>query len=174
MKKIILIIIFLLNTSILNANTNLAYLDVQFIIDNSNLGIFYKKKLIELQKSSKKEIDLKEKKLKELETQINNQKNILKKEEIDKKIANLNILLKDYQNTRKQINQNLINEKKAYTTKVLNILNPLLTQYVEKNNIQLLIEKKNILVGVKNLDITNNILNILNEETNNKKLINEN
>ena len=174
MKKIILIIIFLLNTSILNANTNLAYLDVQFIIDNSNLGIFYKKKLIELQKSSKEEIDLKEKKLKELETQINNQKNILKKEEIDKKIANLNILLKDYQNTRKQINQNLINEKKAYTTKVLNILNPLLTQYVEKNNIQLLIEKKNILVGVKNLDITNNILNILNEETNNKKLINEN
>ncbi len=174
MKKIILIIILLLNTNILNANTNLAYLDVQFIIDNSNLGIFYKKKLIELQKSSKKEIDLKEKKLKELETQINNQKNILKKEEIDKKIANLNILLKDYQNTRKQINQNLINEKKVYTSKVLNILNPLLTQYVEKNNIQLLIEKKNILVGVKNLDITNNILNILNEETNNKKLINEN
>ena len=45
-------------------------------------------------------------------------------------------------------------KKKKYTSKILKILNPLLTNYVEKNNINLVIEKKNILVGIKTLDIT--------------------
>ena len=48
------------------------------------------------------------------------------------------------------------------------------TQYVEKNNILLVLEKKNILVGIKTLDITNDILKILNQETKTKNLINEN
>ena len=53
-------------------------------------------------------------------------------------------------------------------------MNPLLTKYVEKNNILLVLEKKNILVGIKTLDITNDILKILNQETKTKNLINEN
>ena len=49
-----------------------------------------------------------------------------------------------------------------------------MTEYVEKNKIDLVIEKKNILIGIKTLDITNQILILLNEETKKKKLINEN
>ena len=55
----------------------------------------------------------------------------------------------------------------------LKILNPLLTNYVENNNINLVVEKKNILVGIKTLDITDNILSILNNKTKELK-INEN
>ena len=42
-------------------------------------------------------------------------------------------------------------------------INPLLTSYAEDNNITLILEKKNILVGVKALDVTNDILNLLNK-----------
>ena len=35
-------------------------------------------------------------------------------------------------------------------------------------------EKKNVLIGVKSLDITPKILKIINEETKNKNLLNEN
>ena len=52
--------------------------------------------------------------------------------------------------------------------------NPILTNYAKENNITLILEKKNILVGVKTLDVTNVILNLLNKETKNKKLINDN
>ena len=45
MKKIILIILFLFNSNIVNSNNNIVYLDIQFIIDKSDLGLFYKKKL---------------------------------------------------------------------------------------------------------------------------------
>ena len=56
----------------------------------------------------------------------------------------------------------------------MRILNPLLTNYVENNNIHLVVDKKNILVGIKSLDITNILLDILNKETKERKLINEN
>ena len=53
-------------------------------------------------------------------------------------------------------------------------LNPLLTSYVETNNINLVIEKKNVLIGIKSLDITNDILIIFNEETKNISKLNDN
>ena len=54
------------------------------------------------------------------------------------------------------------------------ILNPLLTNFVEKNNIKLVLEKKNILVGAKVLDITQNIMTILNNETKKNNYLDEN
>ena len=45
---------------------------------------------------------------------------------------------------------------------------------VEKNNIILVVEKKNILIGIKSLDITSEILNMINEETKKNNLLNEN
>ena len=64
------------------------------------------------------------------------------------------------------LNKNFVLEKNKLSSKILQILNPILTKYVDENNIQILIEK-NILVGIKTLDITENVLNIFNEETKN-------
>ncbi len=108
------------------------------------------------------------------EIEINNQKNILSKDEIKKKVSNLNELIKKYQIKRNKYNANIIELKKKYTSEIINLLNPLLTQYVDKNDIKLVVDKKNILVGVKSLDVTKNILKILNDETKNKKLVDEN
>ena len=68
----------------------------------------------------------------------------------------------------------ILNEKKKYSSKILMILNPLLTNFVEKNNIKLVLEKKNILVGAKVLDITQNIMTILNNETKKNNYLDEN
>ena len=66
------------------------------------------------------------------------------------------------------------NKKKNYTLKILDVLNPLITSYVKKNNINLVLEKKNVLIGIKDLDISKNILLKLNEYTKQNNLINEN
>ena len=67
-----------------------------------------------------------------------------------------------------------MNKKKEYTSKILALLNPLLTNYVDKNAIVIVLEKKNILVGIKSLDITSNLLELINNETKKQNLINEN
>ena len=173
MKKFFLLILFLIPNN-LYAENKIVYLDVQYIIDNSQLGLSYKNKIKKDQNKNRIDLSIKEKIIKEKELEINNQKNILKQDELNKKVAKLNELLKDYQKLRNKLNNEVIENKKQYSIKILNILNPLLTNYVEKNNIILVVEKKNILVGIKSLDITNEILNMLNEETKKNNQLNEN
>ena len=173
MKKIIILFILILYSSNAHSN-NIVYLDVQFIIDNSDIGIFYKDKIKKIQDNNKKILKPSEEQIKKKELEINNQKNIISKDEIENKIRDLNILLKNFQVKRKELNNAVIDSKKKYTSEILKLLNPLITNYVEKNKILLVIEKKNILVGIKSLDITPNILKIINEETKKQNLINEN
>ena len=75
---------------------------------------------------------------------------------------------------RNDLKKKITIEKKKYSKEILLILNPLLTKYVDSNNISLVIEKKDVLVGAKSLDITNNILTIFNEKTKNLNLKNAN
>ena len=170
MKKLIFYLFLLFYINNAHAEINLAYLDVQYIIDNSNLGKIYKKNLEEKSDKFKSELLIKEKKIKDQEMEINNQKNILKENELKSKINKLNKDLKQYQKSKLELNKNFIFEKKKLSSEILKILNPILTKYVDEKKIQIVIEKKNVLVGIKTLDITSNILNIFNEET--KNLIN--
>tara|TARA_Y100001980_G_C14543158_1_gene321800 strand:+ start:1670 stop:2194 length:525 start_codon:yes stop_codon:yes gene_type:complete len=173
MKKIILIfLLFFFCSNNIYAN-NIVYLDIQYIIDNSEIGIFYKNKIKLVQDQNNSNLKNDEKEIKNKEIEINNQKNILSKDEIKKKVSNLNELIKKYQIKRNKYNGNVVELKKKYTSEIIKQLNPLLTQYVDKNDIKLVVDKKNILVGIKSLDVTKNILKILNEETKNKKLIDE-
>ena len=50
------------------------------------------------------------------------------------------------------------------TKKILEILNPIIKNYVDKNSISLVMPKKNIIVGKKNLDITDEIVKLLNDK----------
>ena len=91
------------------------------------------------------------------------QKNILKKEEFENKVQ---ILSKEVQKYRKdkQTSIDSLNKFKIDNTKeILKILNPIITNFVDSNSISIVIAKKNIIVGKKNLDITDQILKILNK-----------
>ena len=171
MKKFLLIFIlfFFQNNAF---SKNIVYLDIQYIIDNSDLGIFYKSKINKLVDNNKENSKIKKKEIKQKEEEINNQKNLLSKDEIEKKIVSLNKLVKNYQIEQNKKNKIIIDEKKIYTSKILKLLNPLLTNYVEKNKITLVVDKKNILIGIKSLDITPDILKILNDETKKNNLLN--
>ncbi len=174
MKKIFTFLFFFFYINPVLADKNIVYLDIQYIIDNSNLGKFYKTKIKIKQDNNNEILQSEQKKLKEKEQEINNQKNILKKEELNKQFVEFNNLVVKYKELRKELNNSIVKEKKKYSAEILRILNPLLTNYVENNNIHLVVDKKNILVGIKSLDITITLLDILNKETKERKLINEN
>ena len=173
MKKIIVLFTLLLFTT--NANSQkIVYLDVQFIIDNSDLGKFYKTKIKKMQNFNSSKLKEDETIINNMETEIKNLKNVISETEKKNKVNKLNLLLKDYQIKRVKLDKEIIDSKKNFTAKILEILNPILTNFVEKENIVLVVEKKNILVWIKSLDITKEILEILNQETINNNLINEN
>tara|TARA_B100000989_G_C19515640_1_gene461472 strand:- start:1443 stop:1967 length:525 start_codon:yes stop_codon:yes gene_type:complete len=166
--------ILLFYNNIAFAENKIVYLDVQFVIDNSELGKFYKKKIKKIKDKNKIDLKKDEVILKDKENEIKNQKNILSKEEINNRIKDLNELLKKYQIKISDNNKIILNQKKKYSSEILKILNPIVANYVNTNNITLVIDKKNVLIGIKSLDITDKIIQILNDQTKEQNLLNEN
>ena len=77
MKKKFILLFFIFFPQYLLADDGIVYLDVQYIIDNSFLGIHYKKKIKLIEDENKSIILNKKKLIKSKEQEINNQKNIL-------------------------------------------------------------------------------------------------
>ena len=159
-----IILIFFLFFGVSSANENIRFVDINYIVNNSTSG----KKLNKVIESKNKKIisELNDigKKLKEKKDKIVKQKNILKKDELDKLIKNYEIEVKKFEEIRKKkrdsFNNFSINSKK----KIIDLLNPLITNYLQKESIQLLLQKDKIIFGDDKLDITKEILKIFNEK----------
>ena len=110
------------------------------------------------------------KKLKKIEDEIkkedeniSSQKNILSKEELNKKVSKLNLKIENYRNMINKNKENNKNSKIIATKKLVAKLNPILSEYSEKNSISLIFQKRDIIIGKNNLNITDDIIKILDE-----------
>ena len=172
-KKLLIIFfsIFFLHFNIVSSSDlKIAYVDLDKIISQSDAGKQISKQLENLNNNNIKKFKKKEKEIEDEEKNIIKQKNILSKEEFEKKVK---ILQKNVINFKKDINtagKDLDKKRLEATTKILNVLNPILSEYSSKNLISLIIQKKNIVVGKSELDITNQILKIVNSKIKSVKL----
>ena len=91
------------------------------------------------------------------------QKSVITKEEFEKKIINLRNKASVYRKERNENLNNLNNQRLDATTKMISLIRPILSDYSEANSISLIIQKRNIIIGKTSLDITNDILKIVDE-----------
>ena len=117
MRISLIFFILLFYNNISFAENKIVYLDVQFVIDNSELGKFYKKKIKKIKDKNKTELKKDETIIKKKENEIKNQKNILSKEEINNRVKDLNELLKKYQIKISNNNKIILEEKKNIVQK---------------------------------------------------------
>ena len=166
MKKYLIIIFFIFNIFTFNAYSKIAYIDIKIILNESNVGKSLNSHLKSLNSEYSKKYTKIEKELLEKEKTLLAQKNIIEKNEFNKKIRNLSDEINKYKNDKK-ISTDKLNKIKIENTKeILKILNPIITKYVENNDISLVLKKTNIIVGKKDLDITEKIIKLLNGEIN--------
>ena len=164
MKKYLIIIFFILNIFTFNAYSKIAYIDIKIILNESNVGKSLNSHLNYLNSEYLKKYSKIEKELLEKEKKLLAQKNIIEKNEFNKKIRNLSDEIDKYKNDKKLLNDKLNKIKIENTKEILRILNPIITKYVENNDISLVLKKTNIIVGKKDLDITEKIIKLLNGE----------
>ena len=69
-----------------------------------------------------------------------------------------------YQNKRKETNINLSKKRAQGTADLVIIIQKILSEYSIKEDIAIIFQKKNIVIGKSNLEITTDILNILNDK----------
>ena len=146
-----------------SANESIKFVDINYIVNNSISG----KKLNQIIENKNKKIiselnDLR-KKLEE-KNKIVNQKNILKKYELDKLIKNYEIEVKKFDEIRKKKRDGFNNFSINSKRKIIDLLNPLITNYLKKESIQILLQKDKIIFGDDKLDITKEILKIFDEK----------
>ena len=161
-KSITIIIFFILIPTNIFAENKVAYLDIDFILSNTNIGKSLFKKIQKFESDKINELNDKEKILKDEENKILASKNIISKDELNKKISKFQVKLKNYKNLRLD-EINLL--KKKRNEDILNLLksiNPLIEKYMNENSISIIIDKKNIFIADKNFDISKNLIDLIN------------
>ena len=157
-------------TNIAVANESIYYIDMEFIMNNSLAGKSIITKLAEKNISNQKKFQEVEKNLKNDESKIISQKNILSEQEYLKEKQKFLKKVEDYKLTRsKTINNTSQMKIKAQKT-LINSLTPILTEYAQKNSISYIIPKQNIIIGKIEFDLTKPILEILNSKIKNINL----
>tara|TARA_Y100000748_G_scaffold279790_1_gene258329 strand:- start:108 stop:623 length:516 start_codon:yes stop_codon:yes gene_type:complete len=164
MKKYFLIFFILVFTENLYADNKIIYIDINKIISNSESGKYLNKELNKINNENITEFKNIEKELKAEEESILKQKNILKESEFNSKVSELREKVKSYNEFKNKKNNDLKKLRDNAAKKILDILNLILSEYSVKNSISLIIDKKNIIIGKSELDVTNQIMDLLNKK----------
>ena len=162
--KIFVIIIFLFCNNLSYAENLIVYIDMEKILNESKSGMSINKQLEKIHKMNIKEFKKIEDELKRKEESIIAQKNILSKEDYTKKIKILRDNTNSYRKNRQEKINLLTKKRIESSTKLLSIINPILSDYSKVNNISIILQKKNVVLAKTNLNITNKIIDILNSK----------
>ena len=165
MKKYILIlsIIILTITKFSIVNATIVFVDLDKIVSISNAGKSIIDQLEALNKDTINDFKKTEKILKDKEIKLITQKNILSSSEYEKNIISLKSEIDSYSNERKKIIKKINKLKIENTNKLLQQVNQVLIKYSEENSISIILQKKNIITGKTNLDISDDILKLVNK-----------
>ena len=172
MKYIFIIILTFLKIEIAFANEKIAFIDLNFIINNSVAGTSINTFINNLSREKNNYFKVKENEIKKDENELISKKNIIEESIYNKKVNEIKIRINNYKLERQKFNKNLNEKKIKYNNLLLEQLNPIISNFVEQNSITIVLPKKMVIVGKKDLDITRQILEVL-DKTNKKINFNE-
>lgn len=168
MKNLIylfLTVVFFLSINLKNLHADTPhFIDFTKVLNQSSAGAeaqnFLKSKLNKsVKKFQKLETDLKKE-----EKDIINKKKLVTNEEYQKQVQALRAKASKLQKDKQKEFNDIAKLRNTAKEKLLKALNPLIKSYMEENKIRLVLDKKSILLGDTNLEITSKIIEILNKD----------
>lgn len=156
-------IIFFFFVSLSYSSEKIVYLDVDFILANSEKGKIILSNLEKRNKENIKILQSKEKILKDEETEIIKQKNIISEVSYKEKINTLKSKIDTFKMDKDKLVKNFNQFRQQEINKFIKLVDEILGEYVEKNAIDLVLNKKDILMGKNKYNITNEIMELVNK-----------
>ena len=162
--KFFVVTFFLLVCTYTFAEQKIVVLDMKFVLNESKAGKgaqdFLKKSFKENQK---KFLDM-EQALKKEENDLLLKKTVLSNEEYQKKTDTLRKKVIDYQSKRRAALDKITTQRASSREILFKKIDPILNAYIKDNDISLVIDKKYMLGGKPENDITEIIVEKLNKE----------
>ena len=137
---------------------------MNFIMNNSLAGKSIVNQLEIKKKSDFDSFKKEETDLKNEETKLLSQKNILDKNDFKEKVILFKEKVSKYNKKRSKILNDSINKKNNAQQALTKNLTPILANYAKDNSISFILSKQDIIIGKTELDLTNVIIEILNKE----------
>ena len=144
------------------AENKVVYIDMNKILNKSKVGAFVEKELTKLHETKLDNFNKTEENLKKKEIDLISKRNILSRDEFDAKAKLLNEDAQKYQDERRKWFDEITVKRNKARAEVLESLDPIITGYFEKNQISLILYKRNIAIGHSEMDITDAIIDELN------------
>ena len=145
------------------ANNSISYADIEYILENSNAGKSLLKKLEKKENEKFNQFKLEEQNLKNIENKILASKNIISEEQFNIDVSNFQKKLKNYKDLKKEELDKLNKIRNDEILNFLKLINSHIEQYMVDNSISVILDRKNIYLANKNLDITGNLIDLINK-----------
>jgi Skp family chaperone for outer membrane proteins len=164
MKKTFLII-FLFVFNISNVFSDSSYfIDFNQILNKSKAGISAQENLKKKFENESNKFKKQEVELKKNENNLISQKKLITNEEYKKKVQSLRKKVAELQKNKNKSLQSISESRRDARQNLLKVVNPIIKKYMEENNIRMIVEKQSVIMGDASLEITSQILAILNKE----------
>lgn len=167
-------ILFIIGLFVFTQNNTLAdtpyFLDFKYILNESDAGkkaqSFLKNKL----EKGIKDLKSKETKIQEEEKKIIQQKKVISAEEYKKKVTDLRSKVSALQKERNLLLESVAKQRTKARNELLRNLNPIIKDYMKEKKIRMVVDKKSLLLADENLNITKDIMSLLNKKLKSIKL----
>jgi len=160
--SILTLFLFFINP--VHSEQKIVFVDMDKIISTSKPGVSILKQLNVINNKNIVFFKKEEKKFKQNETKLISQKNIISETDFKKKVDILRLEINKYNQNRKKIIRDFNQLKVDSTNKLVILINPILSKFSKDNEISVILQKKNLIIGKISLDITDKIIKIINEE----------
>ena len=171
LKKFLIINLFIVFFTLSYAEEQkIVYLNVDKIMQQSIAGKSIKKQLENLYNKNLEKFKKNDEILKNKEKKLIAQKNILSQEDFQKELTSLRKEIINFQKEQVKARDNINKLRIGATNKLISQLSPILQEYAKNNSVSLILQKKNIVMGKKEIEITDEILELTNKEIKNIKI----
>ena len=171
LKKFLIINIFIVFFTLSYAEEQkIVYLNVDKIMQQSIAGKSIKKQLENLYNKNMEKFKKNDEILKNKEKKLIAQKNLLSQEDFQKELTSLRKEIINFQKEQVKARDNINKLRIGATNKLISQLSPILQEYAKNNSVSLILQKKNIVMGKKEIEITDEILELTNKEIKNIKI----
>lgn len=166
-SKLIYFILFIVLLFINNIKAeiySINFVDIDKIINDSEIGATAISEIENRVKNKYDEFKKIDSDLKQKELEILRKKNLISQEEFNNEIQILRENISNFQKEKKIFDDTINEERSKIYNILLNTLRKVLSDYASSNSISLIVQKSNIIIGKKDLDITDKILKAFNSQ----------
>ena len=160
----LILVIFLLFSNQAFSEQKIAFIDLDKVISTSKSGSSILKQLTDLKKKNLKFLKDEEIKFKEKEKKLISQKNIISETDFKNKVNELKSEINSYNQNRNKMLADFNKLKIDNTNNLLKLINPILVKFSNDKEIAIILQKKDLVVAKTQLDITDEVIKIVNSE----------